>query len=670
MNEDLVRAAEKFINWEAIVLAFLFPLFFLPVTAEFFEFNKLALLTVAIILGYLAWGIKILAIGRLELRHAPLNLPVLIFWLATLITSLLSEHQPSSLLGQYGRWYPSLATVTLFALLYYLLVTNLQKPSIRRLSHSLLASATVGALLFLPQYFGLNLFGQSWSSDLSFTPLGSAVTLAILLGGAISVAIKELILATAIPRSNPRRTLFILLALLVTALMIATLILLNVPAGWLALIAATAATLPTVKWPALRQSWLHLAVLLIFGVLFGTFACLFLKTYRTAFSQEPHSLILDLRTSWSISATSFRQRPIWGSGPSTFSIDFTHYKPLRFNYTSQWASRFDKPLSEYLVTFAETGLLGTAALLVLIIAFTWEGSKATEKRLLPIGFGILAGYLVTYATVTSTFLLFLALISTIEFADRPKSKEGKGGSQRGIAFISLPVILLTALLGFGFYRSFAAEVRLHQALTSARGGELPTAYNYLLEAIELFPQRDYYHTSLASVSFTWANNLAGTETPDEDTANNIQLLISQMVQEAKRATELAPLNAANWEFLAQTYRSLSGLVDGAADSTINAYRNAINLDIFNPTLRVSLGGTYYQQQNYDQAIEQFRAAINLKNDYPNAYYNLGVVYKEKGEISLAITNIETALNLSPKNATGYEEAKALLDELKAQQAHQ
>src|SRR3989338_1029298 len=56
-GETVWTIADRFINWEIIVLAFLLPIFFLPTTTEFFEFNKLSLLAVATILGYLAWGI-------------------------------------------------------------------------------------------------------------------------------------------------------------------------------------------------------------------------------------------------------------------------------------------------------------------------------------------------------------------------------------------------------------------------------------------------------------------------------------------------------------------------------------------------------------------------------------------------------------------------------------
>jgi len=665
MNEEVTKIAQKIINLEAIILAFLLPLFFLPLTSEFFEFNKLALLAVAVIFGYLAWGVKIVASGQIGFRRSPLDLPILFFWLTTMVTTVLSVHRISSLAGQFGRWHPSLISITLATLLYYLLSSNLEKLTIRRLGNALLASAVVSAILFLPQYFGINPLGQDWSNRPSFTPLGSVTTLAVFLGTAVSLGVREIVL-------RPERRRKILYAL-ITILLFGSLILLNVPAGWLALIVAIGTALSSIKWPAFKRSWIYLGSVLAVGVILGAAAFFApgFKKYQADFSREPHNTVLDLHTSWSIAATSFRQRPFWGSGPSTFNIDFTRYKPLRFNYTPYWASRFDKPISEYLLAFAEMGLLGVISYLFLIVVLVRKSVKATDKRLLPVAAGVLGSYLLTYANVASTFLLIVALASMAEIADRRAKRSPAKTNRREVIAAAVSITLLAAFLGLGLYRGYSAEFYLHRGLESLRKGDgSQSAFADLLNASQIFAQRDYYHTALANGSLAWANTLASTDGStgeDEDTADTIQFLIGQTVQEAKRATELSPLNAANWENLAQIYINLIGFVENAEDWAINSYRQAIQLDLFNPLLRISLGGLYYQQQDYDRAVEQFRSAVDFKNDFANAYYNLGMAYRAQGKTDLAIGAIETAIRLSPRGIPGYEEAEAVLEELKSQQ---
>ncbi|PJC21945.1 hypothetical protein CO059_02930 [candidate division WWE3 bacterium CG_4_9_14_0_2_um_filter_48_10] len=227
-------------------------------------------------------------------------------------------------------------------------------------------------------------------------------------------------------------------------------------------------------------------------------------------------------------------------------------------------------------------------------------------------------------------------------------------------------VLFALFLSLGVYRIFAAEFSHRQAITAFQKQDLQRSYNLELRALSHLSWQDQYHTSLAQISFTWANQLASKQDLTDEERSNIQYLVSQAIAEAKRATDLSPLDVGNWEVLAQTYRNLIGFAQGAEDWAANAYLQAINLDLFNPVLRVNFGGLFYQQQDFERAIEQFRAAVNLKNNFANAHYNLGRAYTETGKTDLAITEIETALRLTPEDTPGYEEAKAILEQLKSQ----
>src|SRR3990170_5317936 len=150
VRERVAEWAEKFINWEIVGLAFLLPLFFLPITVEFYEFNKLILLAVIVTLGALAWALKAVLTGKLGIRRSPFDLPVLVFWLVTLVSTIFSDSQIVSLFGQYARWHPSLFSVTVVTGLYFLVSWHINEKTLRRLLWSLIISTTIGALLFLP----------------------------------------------------------------------------------------------------------------------------------------------------------------------------------------------------------------------------------------------------------------------------------------------------------------------------------------------------------------------------------------------------------------------------------------------------------------------------------------------------------------------------------------
>ena len=656
-KEEVAKIAQKFINLEVIALAFLLPLFFLPVTTEFFEFNKLILLAVGVVLGVLAWGIKAVTSGNLGIRRSPFDVPIATLWLVTLISAVLSEHLMTSLAGNYLRWHPSLATVTIFTVFYFLLTTNLERWALKYIGYALLASSAVAGLLFIPQYFGANLFGQEWSSGRTFTLLGSPNTLALFLGVIAPLALREILI---------REKLWIkLVGFVLTLLLLFTLTLLNSAVGWIALAVSFIVSLSGLDFVEIKKSLPYLLVASASLIIFIVLILVPPVRNHTPFKNGPPQEIgLDLRTSWSVSATSFRQRPLWGSGPGTFLFDFTRYKPLSYNYTPLWSIRFDKPISEYLLAFAEMGLLGVLAYLFLIVTFISAVLKAANKRFLPIAGGIFAAFFLSFSTAVGSFLLLLALASAVQFAEQPSEQEVKPGKQ---GYLALGLAVLFALfLSLGVYRIFAAEFSHRQAITAFQKQDLQRSYNLELRALSHLSWQDQYHTSLAQISFTWANQLASKQDLTDEERSNIQYLVSQAIAEAKRATDLSPLDVGNWEVLAQTYRNLIGFAQGAEDWAANAYLQAINLDLFNPVLRVNFGGLFYQQQDFERAIEQFRAAVNLKNNFANAHYNLGRAYTETGKTDLAITEIETALRLTPEDTPGYEEAKAILEQLKSQ----
>ena len=656
MRENIAKYAEKFINLEIVALAFLLPLFFLPITVEFFEFNKLILLTVAVILGFLAWGLKAFSTGNLGIRRSPIDFPIITLWITTLVTTIFSDSWLLSVIGQYARWHPSLISVTIFTLFFFLVSWNLRKETLRWLTYALLASAGIAIVSFWPQYFGTNLLEQSWSAGSTFTPLGSSTALSLFLGVISGLTLRELLIV----RKPTKKILLSIFLMLFPA----TLALLNTPTGWATFAVSIITALATSSTELLSKSKWYVLIVFVVSVVFAGIVLippLFNKSTLLN-TNPPKEISLDLQTSWSVSATSFRQKPFWGSGPSTFLIDFTRYKPLRFNQTAFWTLRFEKPLNEYLRAFAEEGILGVLAWLLLIAFLIKVALRNENRQFLSVGTGILAGLFLTSATVVSIFLLFLALASTNAHAGDTSQAEGVKVTKGMITLLS--IIVLSAVLGFHWlYRSYAAEVLYRKSLTTQEGQEV---YNLQTRTIQKFPWRGAYHLSLSRTSFLLANGLAGKENPTEEDTENIKILVAQAISEARQATDLYPLSVGNWESLAQIYRSLIGLAGDAETWTADSFQRAIALDLFNPLLRISFGGFHYQLGQYEQAVDQFRAAVNLKPDHANAHYNLGRGYKELGKTDQAIQELEQALKLTTPEAEGYEEAQQILDELKQQ----
>ena len=591
---------QKFIDWETVVLAFLLPLFFVPLTTEFFEFNKLVLLSAALILGFLAWGLKAWAEGHFSIRPNRFDLPVLGIWLSVLVSTIFSDSRLISLIGQHARWHPSLFSATILTLFYFLVSWNLSAETWKKVKLALLSSASLAAVWSWVQYFGGDLFGASWSGRPTFTPLGSPTALAIFTGAVAGLALQQLWQVKKIYGKLGWAVLLFALSV--------TLAFTNVWAGWAAFAVTFLAQIITAPGEIIKTNRNYIlgtvaAVILAVGVILVP--PLFGKT--TLLNRAlPQEIQLDLKTSWSVAATAFRQKPFTGSGPSTYLTDFTRYKPLRFNQSDFWTLRFEKPFNEYLRVLAEEGILGILAWLFLIFAVVKSLTQSKVSVFGHLALALLAAYLLSYASVFTGFILLLDLASFAQDAELPKESKRKVA----LPFLALGIAVLGIVLANSLYQAYAAELAHRKALSSTNGQEV---YNLQTSAIRAFRWRPEYHLNLARTSFILASQLASKEgdltTQEQET---IKSLVAQAIAEAKTATDLYPLNAGNWESLAQIYRSLIGLAKDAELWSADSYQKAIALDLFNPILRISYGGLFYQLNEFAKSAEQFKARLRQR----------------------------------------------------------
>lgn len=100
-----------------LLTVFLFPLFFLPLTTDFYFLNKKILLIVATGLLYLLWAIKSAIHKKITFKKDPIALIALALALAFWLSSyLVAPNKVSSISGETGL----ITTLALF----YIAVTN------------------------------------------------------------------------------------------------------------------------------------------------------------------------------------------------------------------------------------------------------------------------------------------------------------------------------------------------------------------------------------------------------------------------------------------------------------------------------------------------------------------------------------------------------------------
>jgi len=376
-----------------------------------------------------------------------------------------------------------------------------------------------------------------------------------------------------------------------------------------------------------------------------------------------------------------------GAGPGNYLSAFNQFRPLSYNQTDNWALRFTSARNFYLTTLTETGFLGAAALIFIVLGvyrrlrkiFGKDKNEFTNKTFkenaILISLVVLLVSFIFFAAVQSHIMLLFVLLALSSQGRRIKlNLSAQATDENNIlssslatrlpAFlVSVPVIV--ALIVFAVFsgRALAAEATYKKGLDALIQNDGATTYELLRQAINTNPYVDRYHASYSQINLALANSIAQNEDITDQDRETITQLIQQAIREAKATVTLNPQRAGNWEVLARTYQAIAPFAQGADQFTIETFNQAVALDPINPNLRISLGGTFYALGDYDNAIDAFKLAVLAKPDHANAHYNLAFAYREKGEIEKAISEMTIVLSLADRESNDYELARTELENL-------
>lgn len=138
-----------------VSLAFLVPIFFLPVTLEFFAFNKLALIVVATILLVIYWAAKMMLGEKISFTKSMLDLPIMAYFLVMALSTFFSISKTDSVYGSQGRWM-GLFTVAVLLVYFFLSTPLLRDVKVIRMSlYAFLISNTLATIISVLSYYKL-----------------------------------------------------------------------------------------------------------------------------------------------------------------------------------------------------------------------------------------------------------------------------------------------------------------------------------------------------------------------------------------------------------------------------------------------------------------------------------------------------------------------------------
>lgn len=632
--KSLSQVSEKIVHLSSLLLIFLFPLFFLPTTANFFETNKLMLLVVVVGIGLGAWGLNVITKKELPLTITPFTLPSLGLGLAFILSTFFAASNPTDSLIGRGTFFPALV---LFMFVVVNMVTH--RRYIIQAVYTLIGSAVVLSFISIFQSLGfglsslLNRFLNTNIPDtLAFTPAGSPIAL---LGFVTPILILTLFLAFSRRESLEKIVLFLLSAVMTAGVVLVM----------------------AFSFPGKDTAPVFLPPQAGYAITMET-----LKNTSTA---------------------------LLGYGPENFVNAYNRTRPAFMNLSDYWNVRFTSSTNELFQTVTTTGIVGLAAWIILTIAIirslrTSQSSQVGKVIKLVTG-GVLFLLLLIPATYPHLFVFFILLTLyslVLKFGNdpsvhdlnlnlntfsivRPDAENGVNQNPIPVLpyLVGLPIIIFSTVLFYLSGTAYLAEMTFKNSLDAAAQNDGLQTYNLQRDAIVQNPYVTRYRRAYSATNLALANSISSAdELTDQDRAN-VSQLIQQSIREAKAAVTLDPVNSANWENLTFVYRSLINVAEGADSWTIASLAQAIQNDPINPRLRLELGGVYYALGRYDQAIRLYQQSAELKPNWANAYYNLSAAHQQKEELPQAFDYLRQVLSLVDPDTADYAKAQGEIEVL-------
>jgi O-antigen ligase/TolA-binding protein len=674
---------EKTIQRLIYALVFLLPLWFLPLTINAVEINKQALLIFLVVITFILWLIKILNQGEIQWKSNILNIFLGIFLVIYVLATIFSLRSYGSLMGWPTHLAGSLVNVLCFLALYILIINNFKGlKDTFGLLFVFLISAAIVEIIGLFQMWGGFIFPWNFTKAVSFNTVGTVNNF-----GIFSATILTLVTALLFVIKKANIKIFLVILGLINLVI---LISLNFWVLWLVLIAGLAIILifGLMRIVKLEESisWLAwpiaiLAIALIF---------MFFRPVLPFRPNLPIEVGLTYKGGIDVVKSTLKEKPILGTGPENFVINYSKYKPQPINQTAFWNVRFSNPPGEILSMASDLGLVGLLSFLVIVALFIFQAIRNLVKtvgegdnilkQFLEIGLfagwlGLTVGFFLYPQSLVTLFVFWL--LFSIYLAESSVFKEKVFNLRKSptillVASFSFVIIivLMVGLIYVGGTR-YISEVAYKKGLDLVQvKGDLDNGINKIIRSTVINPYEDKNYQVLSQLFILKLGRDSNlTNLNQQQRLNLIQVDAINAINSAVRATTLSPKNVANWLVRGEIYRQVIGFINGAPDWAESSFDEALKLEPMNPytytqwgrvlvakaTLLASQGKKDKATQNeingyLNQALEKYDQAIAVKADYAPAHFESARIFESQGKLKEATAKMEIERQLLPKDA--------------------
>ena len=689
------------------------PFIFTKFNSELFEFNKMLLVygLTSIICG--VWLLKVVTEQKIIFKRTPLDLPLTLFLLSQIVSSIFSIDPHTSFWGYYSRLNGGLLSIFCYYLLYFAFVSSFAKEDVIKFLKAAVFAGGLVSFYAIPEHFGLSpsciiLTGEftasCWVQDVQarvFGTIGQPNWLAAYLAMLIFPAIYFLLVSKTLPKKIIYFLLSIIyyLAFTFTYSRGATL-------GLIAGLGVLGTAIAFNSWKTKSFNQLKLFSVIVFSLiglslLFGSALTDFRLIKNPAVPARPGFSQTQAPASgtqlenggtesgqirlivWRGAIDIFKAYPLFGSGVETFAFAYYRFRPNEHNLVSEWDFLYNKAHNEYLNYLATTGLFGflsyaaiIVTYLVLSIRYYVSGLKNklhTTYYLLPTT--LAAGYL---SYLVQNFFLFSVVIVAVLFYLYPAFTFIYSGNLKDLPEDGFVVKYLSKLLGLitrknifknlvrGFiiiiillllnsiYDLWTADTQYKKGSDYNDAGNPGKAYNYLIEAVRLNPNEPLYLSELGNAAASSALALSSSDATVSGQLKEDSILFTDL------SLAQSPSNTTVLRTAIRTYFQLALLDPGLESKTLETVDNSIKLAPTDPKLLLNKAIILSQLNKQPEAISALQQAIGLKPNYREARLNLADLYIKTDKKDSAKEQIDFVLKLIPNDA----DALKLLEKLK------
>ncbi|MDA1079541.1 MAG: O-antigen ligase family protein [bacterium] len=698
------------------VLLFLFvPLYFSYGfdTKELFEFDKMLVVyaLTTVITG--AWLSRMVIQRRFIWQPSMLDIPLLLFLISQLLSTIFSIHPRTSLLGYYSRYHGGLLSTISYLLLYWSFVTHVRKQDIPTYFLLSLVGGLLVSIYAIPEHFGhsascllvpsARTFDVScWKQDVQsrvFATFGQPNWLA-------AYAITLIPIGGFLAAFSKLRTTRVF-ATIVTVALFVTLLFTQSRSGLLGLGVAAGVGLSlvllrlahstqSIKKLDTKLAKRILLVALPLGVALLIFGSVYTPSLRQLLERNSSTVIesesevvanrLDLggsssaeirRIVWKGALAVWQRYPVLGSGVETFAYSYYLDRPIEHNLVSEWNFLYNKAHNEFLNLLATTGIVGLVSYLsiLLVVGFlgvqTVANAKATtadtaKQILLLCGIiGLSVSNFFGFSTVTVSVLLFFYL-ACLAILQRTSNNETIGATsppslQKISSFGWLQLTVLTGVTGFlllAIGNTRRADTLYARGTQAADQQLWELALQDLTNAVMLSPREAQYTDTLA---LTYAQAAVAVGLAGDATSSS-QLAITA-VELSDQTLQLNPEQRNFYKTRAQIFITLAQLEPPLLAQAKVALEQVLALAPTDAKTMYNLGIVSANLGDAEETLKWLRTAIEFKPNYDAARWELSKQLLQQEKYDLGIRELEYILSRDPSN----QAAQELLDAARSQQ---